>query len=184
MLRPTVIFTILGFVLGFTVGFFGHALMRSKPAADADVVPVDYNGDGTNDSFYYYSHGVPRKTQADRNFDGRMDYVDYYTNGVLSHAVSDDRFDVVPSTWVEFLFGQVAVVKQDTDSNGIPDIICYYSNSLPARTVFQPNGTGAVMKTLYYTNGILRLEVGDWVSTTSATKQVSYDLYGRPSAQP
>ena len=66
----------------------------------------------------------------------------------------------MPDQSVDYKWGQpFALAREDTDSNGIPDITHYFSNGIVALVIYQPNATGSVARETKFVGGRISEDV-------------------------
>lgn len=172
--------------LALAGGWVGWRLGRSYTSLHSvgatitasEVMEMDFNGDGVNDVLYYYSNDVAQKLLMDRNLDGKMDYLEFYTNGIPLRAQCDDHFDGKPDLFIDYKWGQPSVARQDTDTNGVPDVTYFFSNGVLARAIYEPNGTGAVVRESKYLAGRV-CEDTFYDANSNIQFRLYYDCYGR-----
>jgi hypothetical protein len=89
------------------------------------MVELDRNGDGKVDyRVYYDGNGKVSREELDFDFDGTMDTFYYYAGGVLQRQEIDTNGDGKIDLWVYLLDGTyVQRYERDTDGDGKPDIV-------------------------------------------------------------
>jgi hypothetical protein len=89
------------------------------------MVELDRNGDGKVDYRVYYDRsGRVSREELDFDFDGTMDTFYYYAGGVLQRQEIDTNGDGKIDLWVYVVDGQyIQRYERDTNGDGKPDLV-------------------------------------------------------------
>lgn len=178
----------------------------STPAGERRY-ELDYNADGTFDSFSYYEGGRILRAQSDRNFDGNIDEWLYYDRegtidreevdvnfdgkvdnsstyhqGLPATGQDDTNFDGQPDAWFNYRDGVIIASRQDSDFDGSPDMFLSYQHGVLSQTDVRPGDSPIVIRRYLFTHGVLREELVDENAEGTFDHKISYDPFGKRSA--
>lgn len=160
--HPPARFPLLPFITGLGVGVLLCLLYQWADKLGTKKYRRDLNGDGRPDEVWVYVNNHLSESSIDRNFDGIVDAWNYFDPaGKQTLAKADNNFDTIPDVTWTYTNGVLASSHSDTDFNAIPDVICVFTNELPTRVDWQPNGTNLVMLRQIFRNGVLVEESHD-----------------------
>ena len=130
---------------------------------------------------WIYRNGYEAEFSEDRNLDGVMDYwVHYDAYGRESSAEYDNNFDGKVDEWWTFSDRGTYIAQDDTDFNGIPDVVSTYKNKMIQQVDIKPNGSKFTTTREIFKNGVLTeiLRGGD--SNGNFKAEVHYDPFFNP----
>ena len=132
-------------------------------------------------SYIKYRSHRDRVDWLDRNNDGRADVWLHYEDGQLMREESDDNFDGRKDVWYSLTSeGITRRIEQDTDYDGIPDFVTFYTNGLPIRTDWKPSNTNVIVLREVFHNGILAEKLRDTNGDGNFDVSVTFDSYNTP----
>lgn len=148
--RPSALGTIAVFGFGIAIGAVATWSQLRGPAT---AQTADYNGDGSADTWFYYSGDLLLRVESDRNRDGTVDSITYYDrHGAVQRAEDDDDFDGRREAVHRFRDGLWAESAVDDDGDGSPE----YRADAAAGVVYLEqwlDRSGTVVKNVFHASG-------------------------------
>lgn len=143
-----------GVLIGFAIGLAVSYAFFKVPTYGQGI---DHNRDGMVDEKWTYSiGGLLLKYEADRNFDKKIDMLVSYDNrGATQSNESDDDFNGTFETRTRYRLGNAELSEIDTNGDGSPDLIYFYTNGVLFSNKYINPSTGRPARIEYYKLGKL-----------------------------
>jgi hypothetical protein len=138
---------------------------------------IDTDADFKTDLWYHYSKGRLSMVESDRNRDEKPDDWRRFSpkNIYNSTYESDNNFDGAVDNWVYIIEELPVFSKTDTDFNGKPDALAYYTNGVIYRIDLYPNESKYIERKQLFANGILKEEYIDDTQDGIFDRKIEYD---------